>query len=160
MVSLPTCLPRLLGGIRRIVEPKLGSSSHWGCCCRLPQPIHGGSAVTLAVNGVEVTEPAEVLNVAPLNPETHPAMRVVQEGTRVRVIGLTRRTGGTMPATIRTVVVRMTTYRMLFFQPRAMRKKSPMITLYHNEKSGIVLVSEQNMGWNVGLTDPVKNEER
>lgn len=83
-----------------------GGGALGGAATAAPQPIHSGAALTLTVRADEGTGPRQIVNLAPLSPETHPAVQLVQAGTRVRVVSIHRRADGTVMPNIRTVMAR------------------------------------------------------
>jgi hypothetical protein len=85
----------------------IGTAAVGGSALAPPQPIHGGAALALSVSGIEGTAILDAVGLAPLSPEIHPALRQIQTGTRVRVIGLARRADGTVVPTARTVLARL-----------------------------------------------------
>ncbi|HVM00504.1 MAG TPA: PD-(D/E)XK nuclease family protein [Egibacteraceae bacterium] len=86
----------------------LGTAAVGGLASSVPEPIHSGSALALQLRVDEGTEEAgDVAALSPLSPATYPVLRQVQQGTRIRVVGLARRAGGTLMPTNRTVIARV-----------------------------------------------------
>jgi hypothetical protein len=72
-----------------------------------PRTIHGGAAVSLAVDVESGTEEKQRVQLAPLSPNSHPALASVVSGDRVRLVGLRRRPDGSVVPTQRTVLARV-----------------------------------------------------
>jgi hypothetical protein len=72
-----------------------------------PRAIQGGAAVSLAIDIQSGSEGPGQLQLAPLNPSTHPAVAAVTTGDRVRLVGLRARADGSLVPTSRTVLARV-----------------------------------------------------
>ncbi len=84
----------------------LGTAAVGGLASAAPEPIHGGCALTLRLSVDQGTEPRGMVSLAPLQPSTHPTLTALQAGTRIRVVGLARRTDGVAVPTVQTVIMR------------------------------------------------------
>ena len=80
----------------------------WDCApsaIGVATPIHGGTALSLAVEVEHGTVPAgEAISLFPLDPSVHEDVVAVQRGDRVRVTGLWRRADGSVISTVRTLI--------------------------------------------------------
>jgi hypothetical protein len=72
-----------------------------------PRAIHGGAAMSLAVEVQNGSEEGRRVQLAPLNPNTHPALGMVASGDRVRLVGLRVRPDGSLVPAPRTVLARV-----------------------------------------------------
>jgi hypothetical protein len=79
-----------------------------GQLCEDPQSIHGGAAVSIALEIERGTEGRRRVQIAPLNPNIHPAVTGLSRADRVRFIGLRLRPDGKLAPTQRTVLLRAT----------------------------------------------------
>ena len=71
-----------------------------------PKAIHCGTVLSLAIEVKGGTEHCRmVLELAPINPETHPAAKNLQRGDEIRISGLSRRPDGTLRLTDRTIMI-------------------------------------------------------
>jgi hypothetical protein len=72
-----------------------------------PRAIHGGAAISLAIDVQNGTEEARQVQLAPLNPNLHGALPAFASADRVRLVGLRTRPDGSLVPTLRTVLVRV-----------------------------------------------------
>jgi len=77
-----------------------------GVLHELPRPIHGGAAISLAIDIQNGSEGVRQVQIAPLNPNVHSAITAVAVGDRVRLVGLRARPDGSLVPTTRTVLAR------------------------------------------------------
>lgn len=73
----------------------------------VPRAIHSGGAAVLSLDVQRGNEVLGFVEIAPLQPATHPAVTVVGAGDTVRLVGLRGRPDGTLVPTHRTVVGRV-----------------------------------------------------
>lgn len=78
-----------------------------GTVSAVPRAIHGGAAVAVSVDVRGGTAVPGRVEIAPLQPGTHPTAAAVGAGDRVRLVGLRARPDGTLVPTQRTVLVRV-----------------------------------------------------
>ena len=83
-----------------------GTAALGGATSAAAIPIHMGAALALSVRVEQGTEPTETVQLAPLDPATHPILANTQSGTQVRIVGLAKRADGRVVPTSRTVIVR------------------------------------------------------
>jgi hypothetical protein len=69
-----------------------------------PRGIRGGAAMSLAVEVHKGSEERKHVQLAPLDPNIHPAVAAATRGDRVRVVGLRARPDGSLVSTLRSVV--------------------------------------------------------
>lgn len=72
-----------------------------------PRAIHGGAAVSLAIDVQNGSEEVRQVQLAPLNPKVHSAIGAITAGDRVRLVGLRARPDGSLVPTPRTVLARI-----------------------------------------------------
>jgi hypothetical protein len=72
-----------------------------------PRAIHGGAAMSLAIDVQYGTEGVRQVQIAPLNPNLHGLVTAFTSGDRVRLAGLRARPDGTLVPTSRTVLARV-----------------------------------------------------
>lgn len=78
-----------------------------GAVLEQPAVIHGGAARAVSVEIQAGSETLRRVQIAPLNPTTHPAVTVLAAGDRVRFVGLRARADGVLAPTKRTVLARV-----------------------------------------------------
>jgi hypothetical protein len=72
-----------------------------------PRPIHGGAAMSLAIDIPSGSEGARQVQIAPLNPNVHSAITALAVGDRVRLVSLRARPDESLVPTARTVLARV-----------------------------------------------------
>jgi hypothetical protein len=72
-----------------------------------PRAIHGGAAMSLAIDVQNGSEGVRQVQLAPLDPKVHAAVAAVAGGDRVRLVGLRARPDGSLVPTPRTVLARV-----------------------------------------------------
>jgi hypothetical protein len=72
-----------------------------------PRAIHGGAAMSLAIDSQNGSEGARQVQLAPLNRNVHTAVAAVAAGDRVRLVGLRARPDKSLVPTPRTVLARI-----------------------------------------------------
>jgi len=85
---------------------QLGTAAIGGTAPAAPRPIYGGAALALLLSADNGTGPLGEVTLAPLSPEVHTSLVLVQAGMCVRVTGLARRADGTVVPTMRSVIAR------------------------------------------------------
>jgi CRISPR/Cas system-associated exonuclease Cas4 (RecB family) len=75
---------------------RLGAAAVGGLATTMPRPIYEGAAFSISVRLDQGSEAHGVIDLSPVRPEMHPAIRTIVENTRIRVVGLHRRGDSTL----------------------------------------------------------------